>query len=960
MIYRPKTRSEDLLCGQFICERESEVETSFCNSASEDKSCLNVEVTDICTSNQETKKCNEICDEDPYCMDEAVCDGFRYGKFCDKQGTYYSLQTISLKDWYDWANDCNLWEPYSGSKGRESFLKNYDGQICEHSLSGFKTPIFNFTRCAVFIYDPKVIPKTYGDGWWLNSTEIPYCKNMMDQTNCTDFSRVALSCMVDGHKTNISKFAICHNRPGVTICDNGIENNCKHLSPSCFVHKHKLCDGIADCVDKSDETAVECKEMTQTRCVRVLGNVSLPIPIAWLGDGTDDCLTAIDETSGWPTCGTGVTRRSVLNNSLCTDDFLCLNSDTKFIARDMLCDMIDTCGNENTICMLSRNKPDLVTSMIKDEENKVVPYCLKGLESVQSLGNECRLSSFSFPQQKTFGISNLKTFIAPHNPYNCDYTFGEMYLHLSCAGNCTTSPCPLTRPLKFDSCGGQYPNRVFTVTNMEYLTFVTPHKNSFRNDYFLCRNERCVTYEKVCDLVDDCGDGSDEETCTNQFVCNSSDAVIPKWQKCDGHIDCQDLSDECNEDCGKEIIGGILLKISAWLIGFLAIVFNISTIIASLRSVKDITTSMGLLNKLLIVLISLGDFLVGGYLLTIAVIDLIYGSSYCSKQTEWRSSVYCNILGIASTIGSQISLFSMTSLSIARLFGIKNSMNVPGSLNMKSYSKITGALFIITAASAAIAVAPIIPQFEDFFVNGMRYEESNPMFIGFPNKKIHHQIIQAYYGRTLKNHETIRWKSVLQLIDGMFTNNYGGLYRRKVDFYGNDGVCLFKYFVSKEDPQRLYSWNILAINFFCFIIISISYIIINLVSMKSGKAIKNKQICKRNRRLQRKISMIIITDFCCWVPFVLICILHSLSVIDATPWYSFFSVLVLPINSVINPLLFDSAVTKKLAELMRPVSQQVSQSMRSHQRRWTMKFTATEQTSDAHVMSNLAAQPNIS
>lgn len=68
----------------------------------------------------------------------------------------------------------------------------------------------------------------------------------------------------------------------------------------------------------------------------------------------------------------------------------------------------------------------------------------------------------------------------------------------------------------------------------------------------------------------------------------------------------------------------------------------------------------------------------------------------------------------------------------------------------------------------------------------------------------------------------------------------------------------------------------------------------------------------RNRKVQRKISIIIATDFLCWVPFVIVCCLHTLAVLDATPWYAFFSILVLPINSVINPLLYDSKITDSI------------------------------------------------
>ena len=82
---------------------------------------------------------------------------------------------------------------------------------------------------------------------------------------------------------------------------------------------------------------------------------------------------------------------------------------------------------------------------------------------------------------------------------------------------------------------------------------------------------------------------------------------------------------------------------------------------------------------------------------------------------------------------------------------------------------------------------------------------------------------------------------------------------RKIEFYGNDGVCLFKYFVDQDDPQKLFSWGMLGVNFFCFIIISLSYLYINLESIKSGNSTNNRQANDRNRRMQRKISIIIET-----------------------------------------------------------------------------------------------------
>ena len=104
-------------------------------------------------------------------------------------------------------------------------------------------------------------------------------------------------------------------------------------------------------------------------------------------------------------------------------------------------------------------------------------------------------------------------------------------------------------------------------------------------------------------------------------------------------------------------------------------------------------------------------------------------------------------------------------------------------------------------------------------------------------------------------------------------------------------------------------WTCLGINLFCFFIVCLCYSIINVKSKNSTENVGrvnqgNVRIAQERKQTQRNIAIIILTDFVCWVPFIFVCGLHSLDIIDATWTYPIFSLVVLPINSVINPLLY--------------------------------------------------------
>ena len=855
--------------------------------------------------------CDGRCDFHYGCEDEAFCGGYLYGMYCIgwDQLTYY----VNPNDVCNGYQFCPNNEDERNCPDLDSL--NRQDKCLKYSYPSSKrpslliVPILNNTRCvAPFGHDSD----TYLD---------PICANFLDQTNCTDTNRSSVVCDIGGYPSTVSKYFVCHRLGRVpALCDNRIDQACERVSLTCALHKHQLCDEIEDCLDGSDEKLAICSSKTERACDRAYKHDhELEIPLSWLRDGVEDCLDGIDEEDEWLTCGIGATKRYVVSaDQPCEEVFLCKHDQIAFVEFKNLCDGIDTCGRERRICeeshRISRTFDSAMTVKKAAGVEKVLLYCLPGLDRLQEAANHCVISEVNLSGLNVFGVREFVTLVHPDTTINCDYTFGEIYLILSCAGLCEDSICPLKNKIQYDSCHQQYPHRVYTVTNNTFLSFVIKSGNEYKNDFFRCDNNVCLNYDKVCNVVDDCGDGSDEKLCTNLFVCESKEELIPITEKCDGTIDCFDYSDECNSECGKEIIQNTFLKLLCWCLALLAIILNLISLYSTSTDFKKEMSKAALNNKLLILLINVGDLLTGVFLMHIAVMDtIIYGSGYCSQQLNWLSSVHCSIIGIVSTVGYEISLLSMTILGLVRIMGIRNGTKIRDSATSSDIGNIIFIATFIVLMSITIAVVPLVPQFEDFFVNGMTYEPSTRLFIGAPGKQIHLSIIQEYYGK-IKD-KNLKWRVINDLVDGMFSSDYGGdaLGRKKLEFYGNEGVCLFKFFVKSDDPQRFYSWAVLGMNMTCFAIISLCYIFINIDTRATSKVLTIRKmeghgIRKRNKRLQRKISLIIASDFLCWLPVTIASFLHSGGVIDATPYYSLISIVFLPINSVINPLFYNDLV----------------------------------------------------
>ena len=937
----------DVLCGGYFCKQKNNKRHDYIKCTGNG---CKIENADCISSDDSTEgtECddNDICDSGGYCKDDGNCNGYIYGIYCYWQG----------RDYLPLSKVCD---------GRTHCHGNLDEKNCHRSNSRTVS-----TYCSRFDenrdMELRSTKKCLLAGLMENDITVnvePFCGNYSDQANCSDKSRVGGYCKINGYMSNISKYVVCYefdfseqSRTPVKLCDDNFHSNCHSPRPACNIHKHKMCDGTDDCIDGTDEIHDMCQTMTeQFKCTRRFRFRSgdLKIPVSWIMDNEIDCLDGEDENAlRWHDyfCK-GEFNIFTKPGRPCKDVYKCPgDAKSLYVPLEQLCDGVESCGNgaEKKVCKIARDFPFIITNASYNGTLRIL---------CDSHNDNCTVKEFKRPWGSVFGEPKIELSV-PESKVNCSELFGESYLFLSCMNLCeeNNATCLLdneNRKLEYNSCPGQYFNRSYTLANNSYLTFVEESdKDHYHQDFYRCNNGKCVGYNQVCDLVDDCGDMSDEINCMNHMICkdtlsSSKHQFISLSQRCDGIYDCFDLSDECNQSCNREILKGWMLKCTCWVIGILAVFLNSFSVYHGINSIlHECKTEKMMTTKVLISLIGAGDFFIGVYLILLSIFDsLIYGSNYCKHQPEWLTGTPCLILGIISTIGSQISLFCMTALSFIRMCGlICNKMRIPGPINKKSTMKVISLAIALVGASLATTVIPLIPSLEDYFVQGIYYDPDYKLMIGFPNKDRHIEILKAYYDRDMTDNlstipTNLPWSEIRKKVDGMFSQDHGELTRYPVHFYGNDGVCLFKYFVRTDDARRsrnkadigldnadkrgdIAVWMMLIVNFLCFVVITVCYIAITVDTTKSsqssGQSVIHERI-KENKAMQRRITLIIVTDFLCWVPFIMISSLHNLRKIDASSWYVPFAMTVLPLNSIINPLLYDKIMWEFIKKKIRQI-----------------------------------------
>ncbi|XP_075225702.1 G-protein coupled receptor GRL101-like [Lycorma delicatula] len=115
----------------------------------------------------------------------------------------------------------------------------------------------------------------------------------------------------------------------------------------------------------------------------------------------------------------------------------------------------------------------------------------------------------------------------------------------------------------------------------------------------------------------------------------------------------------------EDLMSNLVLRVCVWVLATVATFGNI-LVIAWRSRYKHCNQ----VHSFLITNLALGDLLMGSYLLLIAFVDWHYRGVYFIHDSNWRSSQLCAFAGFISTFSSELSVFTLTVITLDRFLGI--------------------------------------------------------------------------------------------------------------------------------------------------------------------------------------------------------------------------------------------------------------------------------------------------
>ena len=147
-----------------------------------------------------------------------------------------------------------------------------------------------------------------------------------------------------------------------------------------------------------------------------------------------------------------------------------------------------------------------------------------------------------------------------------------------------------------------------------------------------------------------------------------------------------------------ELLKNTVLKYSIWVLGIMAFVGNLVVIIW-----RSVAKDANRVNSFFLTNLAVAGFLMGVYMLIIAYKDRLWNGIYFKHDVSWRASNLCIFAGVISTLSSEVSVLTLSVITLDRLVCIV----FPFRLQRWSRKKASAIMCVVWMLGFCISLAPL-------------------------------------------------------------------------------------------------------------------------------------------------------------------------------------------------------------------------------------------------------------
>ncbi|XP_041472985.1 G-protein coupled receptor GRL101-like [Lytechinus variegatus] len=314
-------------------------------------------------------------------------------------------------------------------------------------------------------------------------------------------------------------------------------------------------------------------------------------------------------------------------------------------------------------------------------------------------------------------------------------------------------------------------------------------------------------------------------------------------------------------DTCSRLYPNLALRIAGWVMGLLALGGNGAVLFIRLRDRKK---KVSRVQNTFIASLAMADILMGLYMIIITSVDLYYGNEFYLSAPQWRGSQLCRFAGFLGFLSSEASILTLTLITVDRFICIMFPFRPDLKIERKSSLILVSAVWVFTIMLSLSLV--IITSYRPD-VYGL-----SDVCLGLP---LHVEAADT---------------GVLEITGNFF-------FEYQVNFVVTD---------NSSRPPWLFSLIVfIGFNLVSFTFILICYIMIFVKSSRSSARVRKNSFNKQETRLAVRMAMIVATDLVCWMPVIIMGILSQTGAVTLHPsLYAWTVILIVPINSTINPFLY--------------------------------------------------------